>query len=82
MERGEGGAIVNMSSISGLRAGNKNTLYCSAKVGLDMLTRTMALELGPHQVHIIYEPEHDKSYKITCEDSDQPTQRSRGSWLK
>ena len=52
VERGEGGAIVNMSSIGGLRAGNKHTIYCSAKAGLDMLTRTMALELGPHQVRI------------------------------
>ena len=50
MERGQGGAIVNMSSIGGIRAGNNHTLYCSSKAAMDMLTKTLALELGPHKV--------------------------------
>lgn len=52
VERGEGGAIVNMSSVAGLRALNNHTIYCSAKGGLDMLTKTMALELGPHKIRV------------------------------
>ena len=52
VERGEGGAIVNMSSVAGLRAVNNHTIYCSAKGAMDMLTRTMALELGPHKVRL------------------------------
>ena len=50
VERGQGGVIVNMSSVAGLRAVHDHTIYCSTKGALDMLTRTMALELGPHKV--------------------------------
>lgn len=52
VERGEGGAIINMSSVAGLRALNNHTIYCSAKGAMDMLTRTMALELGPHKIRV------------------------------
>ena len=54
VERGDGGAIVNMSSIGGMRAAPRHTIYCSSKGALDMLTRTMALELGPHKVKKIF----------------------------
>ena len=50
MERGQGGSIVNMSSINSLRAIPNHTIYCSAKGAMDQLTRTLALELGPHKV--------------------------------
>ena len=50
VERGQGGSIVNMSSIGGLRAGNNHTIYCSSKAAMDMLTKTLALELGSHKV--------------------------------
>ena len=53
MERGNGGAIVNMSSVGGLRAVDNHTIYCSSKAALDMLTKTLALELGPHKVSYI-----------------------------
>lgn len=52
VERGDGGAIVNMSSIGGMRAAPRHTIYCSSKGALDMLTRTMALELGPHKIRV------------------------------
>ena len=54
VERGQGGAIVNMSSVAAMRALHDHTIYCSAKGALDMLTRTMALELGPHKVSTQY----------------------------
>ncbi|MDV6281812.1 SDR family NAD(P)-dependent oxidoreductase [Rhodococcus jostii] len=40
------GRIVNVSSISGIRAGVGRTAYGSAKAGVDALTRQFAVELG------------------------------------
>ncbi|MDI9935278.1 SDR family NAD(P)-dependent oxidoreductase [Rhodococcus opacus] len=40
------GRIVNISSISGIRAGVGRTAYGSAKAGVDALTRQFAVELG------------------------------------
>ncbi|MFT3972089.1 MAG: SDR family oxidoreductase [Amaricoccus sp.] len=42
-----GGAIVNITSISGLRAGALRTAYGTSKAALIHLTRQMALELAP-----------------------------------
>ncbi|WP_342659780.1 3-oxoacyl-[acyl-carrier-protein] reductase FabG [Rhodococcus ruber] len=44
------GRIVNISSISGIRAGVGRTAYGSAKSGLDALTRQFAVELGEHGI--------------------------------
>lgn len=52
VERKEGGAIVNVSSVAGFKAVPNHTAYCAAKGAMDQLTRTMALELGPHKVGI------------------------------
>ena len=48
---GCGGAIVNVSGRFSTAAGNGLTVYCSSKAALDMLTKVMALELGPHKVN-------------------------------
>lgn len=50
--RGSGGAIVNVSSQSSMRAVQDHTAYCASKGALDQLTRMMALELGPHQIRV------------------------------
>ena len=74
VERGDGGAIVNVSSQAAQCALPQHTVYCesafvgtdcvslfpslsppsfpsgTAKAGLDMLTKMMGLELGPHKV--------------------------------
>ena len=50
MERGRGGAIVMISSVTGIRSLPNRTVYGSTKSALDQLTRCLALELGPHQV--------------------------------
>jgi len=50
IERGCGGAIVNMSSIASTRTTANCSLYGMTKAAVDNLTRSMALELGPHQV--------------------------------
>ena len=41
------GRIVNIASISGIRAGTGRTAYGTAKAGVIQLTKQMALELGP-----------------------------------
>nr|XP_004655103.2 L-xylulose reductase [Jaculus jaculus] len=50
--RGAPGAIVNVSSQASQRALNHHAVYCSTKGALDMLTKTMALELGPHKIRV------------------------------
>lgn len=52
IERGNGGAIVNVSSQSSMRAVQDHTTYCTSKGALDQLTRMMALELGPHNIRV------------------------------
>ncbi|ODM93711.1 L-xylulose reductase [Orchesella cincta] len=50
--RGNGGSIVNISSISGQRPEHGIAIYCCTKAAIDMLTKCMALELGPHKIRV------------------------------
>lgn len=50
--RGVPGAIVNVSSQASQRALTNHSVYCSTKGALDMLTKMMALELGPHKIRV------------------------------
>ncbi|KAK3592148.1 hypothetical protein CHS0354_019439 [Potamilus streckersoni] len=50
IEKGKGGAIVNVSSINGVRAMPGCVGYNLSKAALDMLTKQMALELGPYNI--------------------------------
>ena len=50
--RGEGGAIVNLSSQASMVALRDHASYCASKGALDQLTRVMALELGPYQIRV------------------------------
>lgn len=50
--RGRGGAIVNLSSQASEIGIRDHAAYCASKGALDQLTRTMALELGPHQIRV------------------------------
>jgi meso-butanediol dehydrogenase/(S,S)-butanediol dehydrogenase/diacetyl reductase len=44
------GSIVTISSDAGLRAGPRSAAYCTAKAGLIMLTKCIALDFGPQGV--------------------------------
>ena len=44
------GRIINMSSVSGLRAGVGRTAYGTTKAAIIGLTRQIALEMGPHGI--------------------------------
>ena len=46
-----GGRIINMSSISGLRArADRTGAYCISKAAMNMMTQVMARELAPHNI--------------------------------
>lgn len=47
MLEGDGGRIVNISSIAGLGAFPKRTAYSPAKAAIAMLTKTLAVEVAP-----------------------------------
>ena len=46
------GSIVNVSSVTGLRAFPGVLAYCVSKAGMDQLTRCAALEMAPHGVRV------------------------------
>ncbi len=52
IERGAGGAIINVSSQASKIGLADHTTYCASKGALDNLTRAMALELGPHGIRV------------------------------
>ncbi|MDQ2817578.1 MAG: SDR family oxidoreductase [Candidatus Eremiobacteraeota bacterium] len=50
--QGNGGRIINISSVHEDMAMPTNAPYCAAKGGLRMLMRTLAVELGPHNINV------------------------------
>jgi NAD(P)-dependent dehydrogenase (short-subunit alcohol dehydrogenase family) len=52
VRQGRGGAIVNVSSIHGVRGVPDSTSYDVAKGGLNQLTRSLAVELAPHAIRV------------------------------
>ncbi len=52
IERGRGGSIINLASISGLTPQPGGILYSMTKAALVMLTRAWARELGPHRIRV------------------------------
>ncbi len=49
---GRGGKIVNIASTAGLIGVPEHAAYCASKGGLITLTKTLALELGPHNIQV------------------------------
>ncbi len=49
---GQGGAIINIASIEGLRAAPYHSVYAACKAGMVNFTRTAALELGLHGIRV------------------------------
>jgi NAD(P)-dependent dehydrogenase (short-subunit alcohol dehydrogenase family) len=52
VDRGEGGSIVNISSIAGKMMAANTAAYSASKAGIHALTSAMAQELGPSQVRV------------------------------
>ena len=51
-EQADGGSVINMSSIGGIRGLKNSSLYCSSKGGVTNLTRELAVEHGEHDVRV------------------------------
>jgi len=49
---GNGGAIINISSIAGKRGSANNAMYCATKFGMNGLTQSLAKELGPSGIRV------------------------------
>ena len=49
---GEGGSIINMSSVGGLKGSAGLAGYCATKGGVVNLTRQMAIDYGPHGLRV------------------------------
>jgi 3-oxoacyl-[acyl-carrier protein] reductase len=49
---GNGGSIVNVTSIEGVRAAPGYAAYAAAKAGVVNFTKTAALELAPHRIRV------------------------------
>jgi len=50
--RGEGGSIVNISSVAGKRPSPLMAVYAAANAGLDGFTRALAMEAAPHNIRV------------------------------
>jgi glucose 1-dehydrogenase len=53
IEQGDGGRIINITSVHEDWPMPGNTAYCLSKGGMRMLTRTAGVELGPHGVLVV-----------------------------
>jgi 3alpha(or 20beta)-hydroxysteroid dehydrogenase len=52
MREAGGGAIVNVSSVDGVRGGNQRSAYCASKWGLRGLTKAAAFDLGRYGIRV------------------------------
>ncbi len=52
VERGEGGKIINISSMVGKVVGAESVAYSATKAGLIMLTQVLARELAPYKINV------------------------------
>jgi L-rhamnose 1-dehydrogenase len=50
VDRGEGGRIIAISSVSSIVGGSAQVHYCPTKAGLNAMMRSMAIVLGPHGI--------------------------------
>jgi NAD(P)-dependent dehydrogenase (short-subunit alcohol dehydrogenase family) len=78
IERGEGGRIINMSSIGGVvgvETGNAN--YCASKGGINAMSRALALEWAKHNILVnCIAPSHVRTPLIEKLMQDKPDVRT------
>ena len=53
IKQGDGGVIVNIGSTSGFFGRNRALAYTSAKAGVANLTKSMAIQLAPHNIRCV-----------------------------
>ena len=49
---GQGGSIINISSMAAKRGSANNSVYCATKFGMNGLTQSLAKELGPQGIRV------------------------------
>jgi NAD(P)-dependent dehydrogenase (short-subunit alcohol dehydrogenase family) len=49
---GDGGSIINISSMAAKRGSANNSVYCATKFGMNGLTQSLAKELGPRGIRV------------------------------
>jgi L-xylulose reductase len=69
IERKLPGSIVNVSSQASAAALKDHSVYCASKAAVDGLTRVMALELGAHQVRLIFSCHYETAFVCLYLDS-------------
>ena len=52
IKQGEGGAIINISSIAGKRGFPNSAVYCASNAGIQGFTQALSLELAPHNIRV------------------------------
>ena len=52
LERGAGGNIINIASMGSYRGWKGATNYCASKAGVEMFTKTLALEVAEHGIRV------------------------------
>jgi NAD(P)-dependent dehydrogenase (short-subunit alcohol dehydrogenase family) len=52
VKSGRSGSIINMSSQMGLVGGRQRALYCASKWAVEGMTKSMAIDLGPHKIRV------------------------------
>ena len=52
LKRAGGGKIINISSVAAFTGIGSYSVYCATKAAVKMLTRSLAIELAPHDINI------------------------------
>ncbi len=52
IRRGEGGWVINLGSVHGFAATTDHSHYEASKGGINMLTKSCAIELAPHEIRV------------------------------
>jgi 3-oxoacyl-[acyl-carrier protein] reductase len=50
--RGQGGRMVNISSLSGMMGRVRGAAHCVSKAGVNLLTKVLAMELAPYRINV------------------------------
>jgi 3-oxoacyl-[acyl-carrier protein] reductase len=52
LKHDDGGAVVNIASLNSRQPAEGYSAYCSAKAGVEMMTKVAAMEMGPYKIRI------------------------------
>ena len=81
IREGRGGSMVNVASIEATRAAPNFAVYAACKAGMVSFTRSMALELGEHDIRVnCIAPDHTVSPGTKGNDPRGPVDRD--TWMR